>query len=418
MRILLKTLACLTKENQSKVDFSNFIARRYYSFKSKWNIVNIISRSASFVLVVAVCAFFVVLSVFSGLKIFGANYSKAFDPDIKVFSKESKHFYFDVSLSERLINTRNIAFFSKLVEDKVLVKNNENSGFAYLNGVGEQYNSIFDIEKIINVGRWINHLPSNNEAVVSHALADELGLGLYNYGGGLTVLIPSRKAGNNPLQKPFYSSFYMVSGVFGSSEAADQKNIFVPLASAQNLLGLDHDKISAIAIKIVNPKDNKSTIKSLQEIFGNDFSVKSREELNETYYKMLNAEGLILNLVLGLILIVAMFNTVGAVIILIIEKQKNIKTLYKLGANKTQVSSVFFKHGLFLSFSGGSLGLILGCLIVFIQEQFGIIFLSGTSIPYPVVFDISNFGIVIGWMVLVGTGGALLSLLALKKVKL
>jgi len=71
-----------------------------------------------------------------------------------------------------------------------------------------------------------------------------------------------------------------------------------------------------------------------------------------------------------------------------------------------------------LSFSGGSLGLILGCLIVFIQEQFGIIFLSGTSIPYPVVFDISNFGIVIGWMVLVGTGGALLSLLALKKVKL
>ena len=125
-----------------------------------------------------------------------------------------------------------------------------------------------------------------------------------------------------------------------------------------------------------------------------------------------------MNLVLGLILIVAMFNTVGAVIILIIEKQKDIKTLYKIGANKTQVSSVFFKHGLYLSFSGGALGLLLGCLIVFVQEQFGIIFLSGTSIPYPVVFDISNFGIVIGWMLVVGIGGALLSLLALKKVKL
>ena len=418
LRILLKTLACLTKENQSKVGFSNFIARRYYSFKSKWNIVNIISRSASFVLVVAICAFFVVLSVFSGLKIFGANYSKAFDPDIKVFSKESKHFFFDATLSEQLTNTPNVAFFSKLVEEKVLVKNNENSGFAYLNGVEEQYTSIFDIEKIISVGRWLNHLPDNNETVVSHALADDLSLGLYNYGGGLTVLIPSKKTGNILLQNPFYSSFYMVSGVFGSSEATDQKNIFVPLASAQNLLDLDHNKISAVVIRLADPNDNKSTIKNIQEIFGDDFFVKSREELNETYYKMLNAEGLILNLVLGLILIVAMFNTVGAVIILIIEKQKDIKTLYKIGANRAQVSSVFFKHGLYLSFSGGSLGLLLGCLIVFIQERFGIISLSGTSIPYPVVFDITNFGIVIGWMVLVGTGGALLSLLALKKIKL
>jgi len=400
------------------VSFSNFISRRYYSFKSKWNIVNIISRSASFVLVVAVCAFFVVLSVFSGLKIFGANYSKAFDPDIKIFSKESKHFYFDAALSEQLINSPNIAFFSKLVEEKVLVKNNENNSFAYLNGVESQYNSIFDIEKTITVGRWMDHLPNNNEAVVSHALADELSLGLYNYGGGLTVLIPSRKTGNALLKKPFYSSFYMVSGVFGSSEAADQKNIFVPLASAQSLLGLAHNKVSAIVIKLADPNDTKNAIKNIQNIFGDDFSVKSREELNETYYKMLNAEELILNLVLGLILVVAMFNTVGAVIILIIEKQKDIKTFYKIGANKAQVSSVFFKHGLYLSFSGGCLGLVLGCLIVFVQERFGIVSLSGTSIPYPVVFDISNFGIVIGWMALVGTGGALLSLLALKKVKL
>ena len=300
----------------------------------------------------------------------------------------------------------------------MLVKNLENSEFASLNGVSEQYNSVFDIEKIITVGRWISSVPDSNEAVVSHALADRLSLGLYNYGGGLTILIPSTKQGNNILQKPFYSSFYMVSGVFGSSEAADQKNIFVPFASAQKLLRLDDGKISAVAIKVANPSDSKNTIKQLQKIFGDNFYVKSREELNETYYKMLNAEGLILNLVLGLILIVAMFNTVGAVIILIIEKQKDIKTLYKIGANTTQVSSVFFKHGLYLSFSGGALGLLLGCLIVFVQEQFGIIFLSGTSIPYPVVFDISNFGIVIGWMLVVGIGGALLSLLALKKVKL
>ena len=398
--------------------FSNFIARRYYLFKSKWNIVNIISRSASFVLVVAVCAFFVVLSVFSGLKVFGANYSKAFDPDVKVFSKDSKHFSFDDKLSEQLLLIPGVAFFSKIVEDKVLVKNNENSGFAYLNGVEKKYSSVFDIEKIISVGRWINGPAENNEVVVSHALADELSLGLYNYGGGLTVLVPSKRPGNFLLQKPFYSSFFMVSGIFGSSETADQKNIFVPLVSAQELLGLGPNKISGVAIKLTNSLEKKSSIKKIKELFGDDFSVKSREELNETYYKMLNAEELILNLVLGLILIVAMFNTVGAVIILIIEKQKDIKTLYKMGANRAQVSDVFFKHGLYLSFSGGSVGLLLGCAIVFIQEQFGVISLKGTSIPYPVVFDVSNFVVVVGWMALVGAGGAFLSLLALKKIKL
>ena len=254
--------------------------------------------------------------------------------------------------------------------------------------------------------------------VVSHALADELSLGLYNYGGGLTVLVPSKRPGNFLLQKPFYSSFFMVSGIFGSSETADQKNIFVPLVSAQELLGLGPNKISGVAIKLTNSLEKKSSIKKIKALFGDDFSVKSREELNETYYKMLNAEELILNLVLGLILIVAMFNTVGAVIILIIEKQKDIKTLYKMGANRAQVSDVFFKHGLYLSFSGGSVGLLLGCAIVFVQEQFGVISLKGTSIPYPVVFDVSNFVVVVGWMALVGVGGAFLSLLALKKIKL
>tara|TARA_X000000368_G_scaffold419085_1_gene422246 strand:- start:3282 stop:4481 length:1200 start_codon:yes stop_codon:yes gene_type:complete len=396
---------------------SDFIARRYYSFKSNWNIVNIISRSASFVLIVAVCAFFVVLSVFSGLKVFGSNYSKAFDPDIKIVSKESKHFYLEESISEQLKKISNISFFSAVLEDKVLVKNNENSGFAYLNGVEKQYSSVFEIEKIITLGGWLTSM-TENQVVVSHSLADNLSLGLYNYGGGLTLLVPSKKDENNILQNPFSSSFFMVSGIFGSSEANDQKNIFIPLTSAQILLGLDKREVSSVAIKLIDNDKSKSTIKKIQEVFGNTFSVKSREELNETYYKMLNAEGLILNLVLGLILVVAMFNTVGAVIILIIEKEKDIKTLYKIGANRAQVSSVFFRHGLYLSFSGGLVGLVLGCLIVFIQEQFGIISLSGTLIPYPVVFEISNFGIVIGWMVLVGTGGALLSLLALKKVKL
>lgn len=399
------------------MSFSNFISSRYYRSKSKWNIVNIISRSASFVLTIAVCSFFVVLSVFSGLKSFGDNYSKAFDPEIKISSSGSKHFIISDSLFEKIKRVPKIKFVSKVLEEKVLVQNEENNGYAYLLGVDESYNSVLEIDSVINVGKWINPSLKNLEAVVSYDLADKLNLGLFNYGGGLTVLVPSKNSKNNLFKKPFSSTMYMVSGVFSSSEASDQKTVFTSISSARKLLGLESETISSVVVKTTAKTNTLFVLDKLKKIVGPNLSVKTRQELNETYYKMLNAEGLILNLVLGLILIVAMFNTVGAVIILIIEKRKNIQTLYKIGAKKSQIKSVFFKYGLYLSYSGGFIGLAIGCVIVYVQQKFELIYLSGTSIPYPVVFDFSNFLTVIGWVLIVGLGGSFLSSLALKKIK-
>ena len=399
------------------MSFSNFISSRYFRSKSKWNIVNIISRSASFVLTIAVCSFFVVLSVFSGLKSFGDNYSKAFDPEIKISSSRSKHFIISDSLFEKIKRVPKIKFVSKVLEEKVLVQNEENNGYAYLLGVDESYNSVLEIDSVINVGKWINPSLENLEAVVSYDLADKLKLGLFNYGGGITVLVPSKNLKNNLFKKPFSSTMYMVSGVFSSSEASDQKTVFTSISSARKLLGLKSETISSVVVKTTAKTNTLFVLDKLKKIVGPNLSVKTRQELNETYYKMLNAEGLILNLVLGLILIVAMFNTVGAVIILIIEKRKNIQTLYKIGAKKSQIKSVFFKYGLYLSYSGGFIGLAIGCVIVYVQQKFELIYLSGTSIPYPVVFDFSNFLTVIGWVLNVGLGGSFLSSLALIKFK-
>ena len=397
--------------------FSNFISSRYYGSKSKWSIVNIISRSASFVLTIAVCSFFVVLSVFSGLKNFGANYSKAFDPEIKISSLGAKHFIIADSLFEKIKRVPEISFVSKVLEEKILVQNEENNGFAYLIGVDESYNSVLEIDSVISVGKWLNPSLKNLDAVVSYDLADKLNLGLFNYGGGLTILVPSKNSRNNLFKKAFSSTTYMVSGVFSSSEASDQKTVFTSISSARKLLSLENEAVSSIIIKITSKANALSVLAKLKKIIGPNLLVKTRQELNETYYKMLNAEGLILNLVLGLILIVAMFNTVGAVIILIIEKHKNIETLYKIGAKKSQIRSVFFKYGLYLSYSGGFIGLAIGCLIVYVQQKFELVYLSGTSIPYPVVFDFSNFLIVIGWVIVVGLGGSFLSSLTLKKIK-
>ena len=125
-----------------------------------------------------------------------------------------------------------------------------------------------------------------------------------------------------------------------------------------------------------------------------------------------------LNLVLALILIVAMFNVVGAIIILITEKQKNILTLFKLGANQKQIRSLFFKNGIYLTFFGSGFGLLIGFIIVFFQQNYSVLYLSGTSIPYPVTIELKNFFLVAFWTITIGTISAYLSLLSLKKIKL
>ena len=398
--------------------FSNFIAKRYYLSKSKWNIVNIISRAASLVLIIAVCCFFVVLSVFSGLKNFGENYAKAFDPEIKIYGNGYKHFSIKDSLYNKIMLLPEVTFVSKTLEEKVLVQNEENNDFANLIGVDESYSSVLQIKSIISTGKWLTPFSKNFEAVVSYDLADNLDLGLFNYGSGLTILVPSKTKSNSLFQKKFSSYSYIVNGLFSSNENTNQKTLFTSISSARKLLLIDENAISAILVKTTEDSDKVSIVNKIKKIVGKNFNVKTRKELNESYYKMLKTEGLILNLVLGLILIIAMFNTVGAVIILIIEKQKDIKFLYKFGANKHQIRSIFFKHGLFLSFSGGLIGLTIGCLIVFLQENFGYILLSGTAIPYPVAFDAYNFITVVGWLFVVGLCGSLFSLIALKKIKI
>ena len=395
---------------------SSFISKRYFFSKSKWNVVNIISQVASFVLVIAICAFFVVLSVFSGLKNFGLNYSKAFDPDIKISHAKLKHFDLSTLPLNKLSALSEIITFSKIIEEKVLLANQDKNSYGFLTGVDEKYNSVVEIDSLLILGRWISQ--ELNDVAVSMEVADNLHLGLFNSEDGLTVLVPSIKPNSGLISSSFRSSFFMPTGVFRSSDEKDLKHVFTSIESARTLLRVGNETVSGIIIKTTGDTNNINLSAKIKTLLGSSFLVKTKEELNETYYKMLKAEGLILNLLMGLILIVAMFNTVGAVIILVVEKQENVKTLYKIGATKRQVQSVFFKHGLLLSFSGGLAGLFLGCLIVFLQESFGFVLLSGTSIPYPVSFESQNFFLVILWLVLVSVIGSYLASLASKKITL
>jgi lipoprotein-releasing system permease protein len=362
---------------------SFFVSLKYFWSKSKLNIVNFISAVASLVLVIASCSFFIVLSVFSGLKEFGLQYNRAFDPDLKISIESGGSFKLSKAQAD-FLNSNGVVY-SSVLEEKIVLGEGEKSAYGELIGVQQNYGEIVQTDSLLSLGRWVGL--NSSEAVVSYNTASSLDLGLFEYGNGLLISVPLKKARQGLNKTPFKSRRFMATGVFNSSDEKDQRMVFAPLSSVQDLLDKKEGDISSVLIKTYDPAGLK---KLLSKEFTSEFTIKSREELNETYYKMINSEGLILNVLMGLILTVAMFNSVGAIIILIVEKQKSIKTLIKLGATPFDIKHIFFGHGLLISFVGGLLGLSLGVVFVWAQKTFSLIKLSGTTIAYPISFEASN----------------------------
>jgi lipoprotein-releasing system permease protein len=387
---------------------SNFVSLKYFYSKSKLNIINFISAIASFVLVVAACSFFIVLSVFSGLKDFGLQYNRSFDPDLMVSHASGGFFELTETHLKKLENS--LLIFSSVFEEKVLLSSDGKNTFGTIIGVDNNYRSVIEIDNLIALGRWLD--PETSESVVSYSTANKLNLGLFEYGNSLTVSVPATKPRSGFNKSLFESSSFMASGIFNSSDEKDQRIVFSSLKSVQNLFQKNTSVVTSLLVKT---SDLKSTKTILKNIFGDQFMVQSREELNKTYYKMINSEGLVLNLIMGLILIVAMFNSVGAIIILIVEKQSSIRTLIKLGATESQIQNIFFCHGVLISVFGGGVGLLAGLLFVWLQKTYSLITLSGTSIPYPVGFEFSNVLTVFLFLTIIcGTGSYLASRRSLK----
>jgi len=379
------------------MNVSSFVSLKYFFSKSKLHVVNIISSIAVFVLIIASASFFVVLSVFSGLKDFGLQYNRSFSPDIKISDSSGS---FKISEKQLDFLEKNNYFFTSVYEEKVLLSSKDKFFFGKILGVQKEYRNIVEIDTLISIGRWIS--PLSNEVVVSYLAADKLDLGLFNFGNSLSVSVP-KETDYSFNKNPFKSDVFLASGVFNSQDENDQKVVFANLPFVQKLLNKSSNEVSSVFIKSNNIG---ADIKKIKAFFGESFLVQSREQINETYYKMIKTESLILNLIMVLVLVIAAFNSVGAIILLIVEKKNSVKTLIKLGVTKRQLQNIFFKHGVLISIIGGFIGLVFGFLIVWVQKTFSIITLYNTSIPYPVSLDFNNFFTVFLFVFLICTAGA------------
>ena len=379
--------------------------------KSSQNVINIINRVTAFVVVLGAAALFIVLAGFAGLKHFTLSFSSTFDPDLKILPAKGKYLSLTSQDTLKLQQISQVAHFTKVLEEQVFLTHNQKNHIAYIKGVDEQYPKVNEIDSIIVLGNWQLTPPS---VVVGGTIFNKLGLNLTDASSPLQIVVPKAGKGsilNDPM--PYRQAFSVVQGIYQLTEDLDKKYVFSSLDEARFLLGVTPDKVSAIEVKLAPQADEKTATEAIVRAFEQPVIVKNRVQLNDALYRMLNTENIAVYLIFILVLIIALFNLVGAIIMMILDKKDDLQTLYALGMNQRQMRQIFFWQGTMASVVGATIGIALGALIVWLQQQFSLVMISPT-LAYPVAITPMNTLIVFATIVVLGL---LASLVASSRVK-
>ena len=389
---------------------TSFVALKYF-FSKKNNIVFVISVFSVLVLSVANFSFLTILSVFSGLENYSVSFSKSFDPDIKIKSFKGNILYADDNDLELISKTPGVVSVSKTILGKAIVQNDGKTEFAEIIGVDNEFENVILIDSIMQVGQFSK--PDIYSSFTSSTISERLNLTLYNMSGEFTVSTISSDYLNFFLQ-PFGNSQALISnGVFKTRDNENENKIIVSLPFASGLFSYEKNTYSELLLKT---SGNSNAIKAkLKKLFP-DFSILTHKEQNETLYKIMQSEKLIITAIMFFIVLISAFNVVAAVSMLIIEKEDNIKTLRALGMNKKDLFQLFFKQGMLINFSGLIIGLLASLALIFLQINYSVVSIPGLDVPYPVLLKTENIGILIICAIVVSVFSSYLGALASKKI--
>lgn len=382
------------------MNISLYIARRYLFSLSKNTSINIITGIASLSIIVGAMALFVVLSVFSGLRTFSLSFSNELDPDLKLFAKKGEYFTLLPAQIQQLQQVEGLDHFSKVVEKRVMFLFDGKTQFSYLKGVDNQFSKVSNSsEKLFN-GQWLS--PNSTQVVIGYGLSEKLSLGLMDYNNPFEVYVPKPGRGDlslNP-EDAFNTLILFPVGIYAINEELDSKYVFADLRLTQELLQLKPNQVSSLEIKLKPNANEKAVMTQIESIFPTAL-VKNRAQLNETLYKMLNSENIAVYLIFTLVIIMALFSLAGALIMMVLDKKGNLKTLYNLGVEIKDLRRIFLLQGTLLSVLGGILGLGLGSILVVLQQKFQLIMIT-PSLAYPIEFHWENLVLVFGTVVTLG----------------
>ena len=381
------------------MSFSFFVARRYRLSSTKFNTVRLISHFASFVVGVAVCAFFVIQSVFSGLHDFGLSYSSSIDPDLKISSVDSFSFVMADTVIAKLEQVKGVAVAAPLLSQEAVLRFEQQHKLVTLLGVDSRYDQLFGVSDRIPVGRMVSD--RGEELLLGYGTTIDLGAGLYDYDGFIECLLPKQGAINPLDPNPFVSRWATNVGVFQMSEEVDYNYAFAPLPFVWSLTNAPTNTFTAVDVKLDENANKNALIEEIQRIIGSEFEIIEKEALNPALYRMLQTERIAIYLILSLVLTIALFNVVGAIVMMVLDKRNQLQTLLGMGSSVNEIRQIFFYQGLLLSGVGGFFGLVVGIGVVIAQSIGEFILVPGTQLPYPIAFSFENlFALLLIWGVL------------------
>lgn len=379
---------------------SFYIAKRYLGSKSSTNAINIMTLIASAGIVIASAALFIVLSGFAGLKTFSLSFSSFVDPDLKVLPATGKTFNIDTTTLEKIKAIDGVAGISKIIEERVVISVDNKNVLATLKGVDSNYDKVTGIKEMVVQGSW---LENNSLQVVSGwGISNELSFGVLDYSKSLQIYVPKPGSGQITSVKGAFNSINVTNvGLFDINEEMNQKYIFADITTTKILLNYSNDTYSAVEIKFQHNANETYLRERISEIIATPVVIKNRVQLNDALYKMLNTENLAVYLIFTLVIIIALFNVIGVIIMMILDKKKSLNTLFNLGANVSNIKLIFFIQGSLMTLISGIIGLILGLAIVWLQQTFNLVMIT-PSLPYPVEIKIWNLVIVIVTITVLG----------------
>ena len=373
-----------------------FIAWRYVRSRSSQNVINIINRMSIFVLIVGGASLMIVLAGFSGLRTFSMSFSNFFDPDLKVFPKTGKTFSLSPMQETALKESGVVASYTKVLEERVFLNSRGKNYIAYIKGVDENYPKVNAVDSILVISpkEW---LLNEDYVVVGNIIAETLNLGLFTSTTPLQIIVP--KAGKGSITSsstPYREETVLLSDYYQVTEDLDSKYVFATLSLAQRLTGVQANEVSAVEVKLSKGFSATEGKKRLQKVLGDSFVIKDRMALNEDLYKMFQTENLATYLIFTLVLIVALFNLVGAIIMMILDKRKNLYTLFALGMTQRQIRAIFFLQGVIVSLLGAVFGVGLGIGIAWLQKTYPMLYINpNATVPIAYPMDIRLLEIVV-----------------------
>jgi len=380
--------------------------------------VNWISGISTVSIAVGTAALILVLSVFNGLNTLISSLYNSFDPDLKIEVIEGKYFFDDEIDLAKIARIKGVSVVVPVLEETVLLRYGDNQLIATIKGVGENFEKLTQLDDHIIDGDYFLSAAGMPFAVLGYGIYMNMGINPRNQYDPIGFYVPKRGQMLNIYSPDAFSVDYALpAGGFSTIMEYDDKYVITSLEFAQSLIDAK-EEISAIEIGLTPDANLQRVQRQIQALVGPDFSVKNRMQQQEMYYKTIQSERLSIILILSFILLIATFNMIGSLLMVIYDKRRDIAILRSMGASTTMLRQIFWLEGLMIAFVGGFCGLFIGGGIAWLQQHFGFLKLGSNEgfvvDAYPVQIQLSDFFLVFTIVLIIGLVS---SLVPLRKIK-